>query len=83
MWPSRTWYLAVPLVRVYFPKAASESKQRRVKQAHSRNDFKTTERMIKTGLWQKQGKDLRLDKKIVFSVVIYGDQFFQADSALL
>lgn len=53
------------------------------KQAHSRNDLKTTERMIKTGLWQKQGKYLRLDKKIVFLVLIYGDQFFQADSALL
>lgn len=65
-----TWYLAVPLVRVYFPTAASESKQRRMKQIRRREDLKKTEPMIKTGLWQEQGEHLRLDIKTSFSVLI-------------
>lgn len=65
-----TLYLAVHLVCVYFPMAASESKQRRMKQVHSQKDLKKTERITKTGLWQERGKHLRLNVKITFSVLI-------------
>lgn len=59
-----TWCSAVPLVRVSFPTAASESKQRRMKQVEK------AERMMKTGLWQERGKHLRLDVKTTCSVLL-------------